>query len=76
MANKITEIYTNLTNEELREAILEMKEDERTGLIRTDGWVRRLTKQVCETIGDNSVSTHLFLTQSNLFREAAYRFVK
>ena len=76
MVNKVTEIYTNLTNEELREVILEMKEDERMGLIRNDGWVRRLTKQVCETIGDTDVSAHFFLTQSSLFREAAYRFVK
>jgi hypothetical protein len=76
MANKVTEIYTNLTDEQLREAILEMKEDEKMGLIRSDGWVRRLTKQICETIGDTNFSTHLFMTQNNLFREAAYRFVK
>jgi hypothetical protein len=76
MANKVTEIYTNLSDEQLREAILEMKEDEKIGLIRSDGWVRRLTKQICDTIGDTNFSTHLFMTQTNLFREAAFRFVK
>jgi hypothetical protein len=53
-----------------------MKEDEPLGIIRTDGWVRKLAKQVCEILGGTDMSTHLFLSQTNLFKEAAYRFVK
>lgn len=76
MTNKITKLYSDLTDEQLREAILEMKEDEKMGLIRTDGWVRKLTKQVCDITGETNISTHLFLTQNNLLREVAYRFIK
>ena len=76
MKNAITELYTNLTDEQLREAILQMKEDEPLGIIRTDGWVRKLAKQVCEILGGTDMSTHLFLSQTNIFKEAAYRFVK
>jgi hypothetical protein len=76
MKTVITELYTNLTDEQLREAILQMKEDEPLGIIRTDGWVRKLTKQVCDITGETNISTHFFLTQNSLFREAAYRFVK
>lgn len=76
MTNKITKLYSDLTDEQLREAILEMKEDEKMGLIRTDGWVRKLTKQVCDITNETNISTHLFLTQNNLLRDAAYRFIK
>jgi hypothetical protein len=76
MKTVITELFTNLTDEQLREAILQMKGDEPLGIIRTDGWVRKLTKQVSDITGETNLSTHLFLTQNSLFREAAYRFVK
>jgi hypothetical protein len=76
MINAITELYTNLTDEQLREAILQIKEDEPLGIIRTDGWVRKLATQVCEITNDRTISTHLFLAQNSLFREAAFRFVK
>jgi len=76
MKNPITEIYENLTDEQIKEAVLEMKEDEKMGLIRMDGWVRKLTKKVCEITGETNLSTHLFLTQNSILREAAYRFVK
>lgn len=74
MANRITKLYTELSDENLKDAIREMKEDERMGLIRQDGWVRRMTNQVSEITGE-SYSTLLFLTQNNLYREAAHRFV-
>ena len=74
MTNRITKLYTELSDEDLKDAIREMKEDERMGLIRQDGWVRRMTNQVSEITGE-SYSTLLFLTQNNLYREAAHRFV-
>ena len=75
MTNEITKIFSSLSNDELRQAILEMKEDEPLGIIRTDGWVRKITKQVCDITGETNLATHLFLTQNNLFREASFRFI-
>ncbi len=75
MENELTKIFSNLSDAQIREAVIEMKEDEESGIIRSEGWVSRLTKQVHE-ITDQPVSTLLFLTQTNLFREAAFRFVK
>ncbi len=76
MTNEITKIFSSLSNDELRQAILEMKEDEPLGIIRTDGWVRKITKQICDITNESEVATYLFLTQNNLFREAAFRFIK
>ena len=75
MSNVITEIFTNLPDEELRQAISEMREDEELGIIRNDGYVRRITHRVHQITGE-SVSVLLFLTQTNLLREAAFRFIR
>ena len=73
--NQITKIFSDLTNDELREAINEIKEDEALGLIREHGYVRRISKQVSE-LTNTPLSTQLFLTHSSLFREASYRFLE
>jgi hypothetical protein len=72
--NTVTKIFSDLTNEQLIEAISEIRKDEALGLIREDGYVRRIARQVSE-LTDTPMTTQLFLTHSSLFREASYRFV-
>jgi hypothetical protein len=76
MKNLITEIYSELTDEELKEAILEIKENEPLALIKTDGWVRKLNKKIMEITGENTYSVHLTSVIHSLLKEAAYRFIK
>jgi hypothetical protein len=75
MRNKVTELFANLTDDQLKEAILQMKEDEPLGIIRIDGWVRKINQEVCNITGETNIATHLFLTQLTLFREFAFRNV-
>lgn len=71
MKNEITEIFENISDEELKDLINQIKTSEKDGII-TDG-VRNISKTVSQITG-NPVSTELFLTQMNLFKEAAYRW--
>lgn len=72
--NPINEIFSILTDVELREALSEIFEDEKEGIIRMDGYVRRLTNEVVK-ITNNPVAVDLFLTQINLFKEGAKRYM-
>lgn len=72
--NTVTKIFSDLTNEQLIEAISEIREDEALGLIREGGYVKKISRQVSE-LTDTPMTTQLFLTQSSLFRESSYRFI-
>lgn len=74
MNNPITEVFANLTDAELIEAINEMREDDLKGIIRIDGWVRRITNKICEIPVEDIILTHLMTTIIGLYKEAAYRF--
>jgi hypothetical protein len=72
--NPISKIFSELTDVEVKEALTEIFEDEKDGIIRMGGYVRRLTNEVIK-ITNNPVAVDLFLTQTNLFREGAKRYV-
>jgi hypothetical protein len=74
MRNKIDEIFENISNDELKQGILEIKEDGEKGFIR-NGVVRKYAKITSEIIG-KSVSLDLFMTELNLLRQASYRWAK
>jgi len=73
MANAITNIYSNMTDSELSQAIKEMKEDAPTGIIRENGIVREKCKMVNKITGGN-VYEHQMSVQFSILQEAAYRF--
>lgn len=75
MLNPIKELFESISDDELKLIIKEIKEDAPTGIIRTNGGIRRYAKKVTDITG-NSVSTDLFITEMNLLREAAFRFTK
>lgn len=73
--NRIEKIIKNLNDDELREAINEMKEDETNGSLRSGGHVMRISSQIHDATAE-PVSSVLFMTQMGLLKEAAYRFSK
>jgi len=75
MKTPIQLIYSNLSDNEIIQAVNEIKEDEPQGIIRIGGMVRKLAESISELTGE-SLSTHLTMAQINLWREAANRFTK
>jgi hypothetical protein len=71
--NEVTKLFSDLTDDQVREAVNQIREDEPTGIIRMDGYVRDLSTK-CGEITGQSAFTHLTMVHMSIFREAAYRF--
>ena len=71
--NKVLEVFEQISSEELRRAIAEIKTAESTGIIE-EGIVRKYANIVSGITG-NPISTELFMTQMNLLRQAAFRWI-
>ena len=71
--NAITQLFKDISDDELAQAVSEIREDSASGII-CDGVVRKYTKLIKEITGlDNNMD--LFFSEINLLREAAYRWV-
>lgn len=68
---EIKEIFSSLSDQELRDAINEIKESDKTGLIGPI--VRELALKVSQ-ITNTSVSSELFGAQILVLKEGAYRW--
>ena len=73
MTNEVTKVFSDMPNEELAQAIQEMREDSHKGIIREEGIVRQTCKKVHDIVGGN-VYEHLLMVQFSILQEAAYRF--
>lgn len=71
--NKIVDLFQKIDDIELQKAVNEIKEDNDTGIIR-DGVVRKYAKLSADITGNN-ISTELFMTEINILRQAAFRWV-
>ena len=71
VTNKIKLLFESMTDDELIDAINEIKESEYTGII--GNIVRKYAQLITEITGDYS-SLDLYFTQINLLKEAAYRW--
>ena len=75
MTNKVTKVFSDMTDEELVLVIDEMREDDPLGIIRENGIVRSKCKMVHDIVGvGGSTYEHLTMVQVSILREAAYRF--
>lgn len=72
--NPITKLFSEIPDEELRQGILEIKEDGVTGIVR-DGVVRKYAKKIGELTGNN-MSIDLFMTEINILRQGALRWIQ
>ena len=75
MENKITKLFYELSNTEVIECIKEILEAETSGIFENFSKVRALNEKVVE-ITDSSYSVNLFLTQNNILRQGALRYLK
>lgn len=72
--NLITEIFKDLTDEELVICIIEI--DDPDGKIPSDSLFRTIIEKVRLITKSDSYSTDLLLCQMNIFKEGAMRFIK
>jgi hypothetical protein len=72
--SKVTELFNNVSDSELKAAILEIKENEKNGYIKEDGFVRKYARLTGEITG-NSTSVDLLTTTINFLKVAAFRWV-
>ena len=73
MANEVTKVFSDMSNEELVQVIQEMKEDSPQGIIRMEGIIREKCKMVHKIVGGN-IYEHMMVVQYSILQEAAYRF--
>ena len=73
MINKVTNVFTSLSDSEISQVLKEMKEDDSLGIIRNDGLFRVISKRIID-ITNESFSSTILLVQIGIYKEAAYRF--
>ena len=72
--NPITEIFQSLTDEDLRQCIIDI--NNKDGTIKIDSKFRKIVGDVREITKSTTYSTDLMLCQMNIYREGALRFLK
>jgi ribonuclease HI len=72
--NKVLQVFEQISDEELRRAIAEIKISENSGIIETNSVVRKYANTISGITG-NPPSNELFMTQMSLLRQAAFRWV-
>lgn len=75
MKNDLNELYDSLTDKELLVIMNEIKEAELTGSYPEDSAIRTLSTKASQ-ITKTDTSSMLMLTQMNVFRQAALRWVQ
>jgi hypothetical protein len=71
MVNKITKVFSDMSNEELAQVIQEMKED--GPHIRMEGIIREKCKMI-QNIAGGDTYERIMMVQFSILQEAAYRF--
>lgn len=74
--NSVIQIFSELSDQQIKEAILELKEDQERndGIIKSD--LHRFYAKKMSMVTKQPMSTCLFQTEILLLKEAAYRFVR
>jgi hypothetical protein len=73
MVNKITKVFSDMSNEELAQVIQEMKEDGPQGIIRMEGIIRKKCNMIQKIAGGDTYE-RIMMVQFSILQEAAYRF--
>lgn len=71
--NELVKLFQNIPDNELKQAILEIKESDATGYVKEDGYVRKYAKLSGEITG-GFTTTDFYMTTINLLKQAAYRW--
>jgi len=73
MKNPIIEIFENIDDAEILKAVKEIQIDSETGIISSDGVVRKYAMLVHDTY-KGAFSMDLLMSEINILRQAAYRW--
>jgi hypothetical protein len=71
--NKVKELFASMSDDELKAAVQELKQSEKTGLV--GDIIREWAKKSGEITG-GFTTTDFFMTQINILKEAAFRWCK
>ena len=74
MENPIKKLFAEIPMEDLREAVLEIKESDKTGFIKEGGLIRKYAKLSGELTG-GFTTTDFFMTTINILKEYSFRNV-
>lgn len=69
---EINDLFKQMTEEELIQAVTEIEESETTGAIKEDGIIRKYLQLSCDMLGDTSIQ--LFTTIINIMATATFRW--
>jgi hypothetical protein len=73
--NPISQIFVELSNFQLKGAIWEIQEAEKTGVYGNDSLIRGYARRIGEITGMD-VSSNLLAAQIGVMKEASYRFIQ
>ena len=73
MNNEVTKVFSNMTEDELYLVIQEIREDETSGITRSDGIVREKCMMIQKIVGGHTYE-QLEMVKNSILKEAAYRF--
>ena len=74
MENPIIKLFNDMSNDVLEMCLIELAEADKDGFLK-DGKVREINKEVRKLTLSSSESTDLFLTQMNIYKQAAMRYL-
>ena len=72
--NKITELFKNLPDADLKLACREVKKKHHTGVRVNGGFVDDIAKKVAKICENKEVSAFFYLVETSILSEAAYRY--
>ncbi len=71
--NPITKLFSDISDEELKAAIIEIKQSDITGYVADNGYVRKYAKLTGEITG-GFTTTDFYMTTINFLKQAAFRW--
>lgn len=72
--NEVIKLFSEISDEELKNAIQEIKDGEKDGIIIGNGIVRKYAELTRDITGQDT-SSNLFSTQINLLKQASFRWI-
>lgn len=70
---RIEELFKKLNDDEIRQAVKEIKETEQSKIKKENGFISKLCYEIYDITGEPP-SFHTYLVQNSILKEAAYRF--
>ena len=72
--NELNKIFNDISDEDLKQAVIEIKESDSTGFIKDGGYVRKYAKMSGDITG-GFTTTDFYMTTINLLKQAAFRWI-